>query len=349
VSTESLAAGSGVPAPDPAAGTPTSADADADLGGEVRLGSALFTLVEPHRGHEVAYNRWYERDHFYAGCMIGPWYFAGRRWVCTRDLKDVRIGGRDAPPLFGDDRLGSYLALYWTLKGRFRENADWSTRQVHWLHDHGRMFPERDHVHTLLYIHKGAESRDPDGVPAELALDHPFRGLAAVMVETQGDEDGARPPRPELSPDSPVALVLSFRGVPLPPGAPVTQPGTDGVERRELQLWFADAEPTGAGATGGTGQAGAARATGGPGTGQAGATDGSGQTSGPGGGQTGATDGSGQTGGPGGGRTGGPGGWWPEVLGYADRVAASGAGVVRWASPFIPTVPGTDLYTDLLW
>jgi hypothetical protein len=287
VSTESLAAGSGVPAPDPAAGTPD----DGDLGGEVRLGSALFTLVEPHRGHEVAYNRWYERDHFYAGCMIGPWYFAGRRWVCTRDLKDVRIGGDE--PLFGDDRLGSYLALYWTLKGRFRENTDWSTRQVHWLHANGRMFPERDHIHTLLYIYKGAESRDADGVPAELALDHPFRGLAAVVVESQGDE-GAPPPRPELPPGSPVALVLSFRGVPLPPGAPVTQPGTDGVERRELQLWFADAEPLGSGDSG-------------------------------------------------------AGGWWPEVRDYADRVAASGAGVVRWASPFIPTVPGTDRYTDRLW
>ena len=34
-------------------------------------------MVEPHRGHEVAYNRWYERDHFYAGCMIGAWTIAG--------------------------------------------------------------------------------------------------------------------------------------------------------------------------------------------------------------------------------------------------------------------------------
>ena len=33
----------------------------------IKLGSMLFTLVEPRRGHEVAYNRWYERDHFYAG------------------------------------------------------------------------------------------------------------------------------------------------------------------------------------------------------------------------------------------------------------------------------------------
>ena len=45
----------------------------------IQLGTILFTLVEPHAGHEVAYNRWYERDHFYAGCMIGPWLFAGAR------------------------------------------------------------------------------------------------------------------------------------------------------------------------------------------------------------------------------------------------------------------------------
>ena len=32
-------------------------------------GSALFTLVDPSKGHEVAYNRWYERDHFYA-CLL---------------------------------------------------------------------------------------------------------------------------------------------------------------------------------------------------------------------------------------------------------------------------------------
>jgi hypothetical protein len=264
---------------------------DPDLGGEVLLGSALFTLVEPHRGHEVAYNRWYERDHFYAGCMIGPWYFAGRRWVATRPLKDMRLGATtegpggdaEAGPLFGDDAAGSYLALYWTLKGRFRENTDWSTRQVHWLHRHDRMFPHRDHVHTMLYRYRGAEARDADGVPAELALDHPFRGLAAVVVERPDTE---APPRPMLGADGAVALVLSFRAVPMPPGAPVTQPGTDGVEHRELQLWFADAEPDS---------------------------------------------------------------WWPAVRDYALSLEAGGAGTVRWASPFVPTVPGTDTYTDQLW
>ena len=120
-------------------------------------------------------------------------------------------------------------------------------------------------------------------MPPELALDHPFAALGAVIVEPAGE---AAPPRPHLPADSPVALVLSFRGVPLPPDAPVTQPGTDGAERRELQLWFADAEPDR---------------------------------------------------------------WWAGVGDYADSVAESGAGVVRWASPFIPTVPGTDRYTDRLW
>ncbi len=55
----------------------------------VKVGSMLLTLVDPHRGHEVAYNRWYERDHFYSGCMIGPWQFAGKRFVATADLKKL--------------------------------------------------------------------------------------------------------------------------------------------------------------------------------------------------------------------------------------------------------------------
>lgn len=269
-------------------------DPEADLGGEVTLGSALFTLVEPHQGHEVAYHRWYERDHFYAGCMMGPWYFAGRRWVATRDLKDLRVGATEddeangTSPLFGDDRAGSYLALYWTIKGRFRENTDWATRQVHWLHRNDRMFPHRDHIHTLLYMYRKVEHRDADGVPPELALDHPFRGLGAVVVERNEGSGDAAPsfPRPVLDPDAPVALVLSFTGVPLPAGAPVTQPGTEGVEQRELQLWFADTEPHE---------------------------------------------------------------WWPAVRDYSDLLRASGSATVRWASPFIPTIPGTDTYCDQLW
>ena len=56
----------------------------------IKLGTMLFTMVEPRKGHEVAYNRWYERDHFYAGCMIGAWQFAGRRFVATQRLPAKR-------------------------------------------------------------------------------------------------------------------------------------------------------------------------------------------------------------------------------------------------------------------
>jgi hypothetical protein len=42
-----------------------------DVGGvddyAMKVGSMLLTLVDPNPGFEAAYNRWYERDHFYAG------------------------------------------------------------------------------------------------------------------------------------------------------------------------------------------------------------------------------------------------------------------------------------------
>ena len=57
----------------------------------VKLGTMLFTMVEPRKGHEVEYNRWYERDHFYGGCLAGPYLFAGGRWVATKDLKAMRF------------------------------------------------------------------------------------------------------------------------------------------------------------------------------------------------------------------------------------------------------------------
>src|SRR5689334_24348041 len=58
----------------------------------IKVGSMLLTLVDPNRGFERAYNRWYERDHYYAGCMIGPFLFAGSRWVANRkDRKSTRL------------------------------------------------------------------------------------------------------------------------------------------------------------------------------------------------------------------------------------------------------------------
>lgn len=204
-----------------------------DLGGEVRLGSMLFTLVEPHRGHEVAYNRWYETDHFYAGCLVGPWLFAGRRWVATRALKDLRTG-TEVDRFGGADR-GSYLAVYWILDGRHDDHVDWALRQVHWLHANGRMFAERDHVHTLMYRH--AWTVGSSTVPAELALDHPFGGLTATLVRPPAGAGAAAvaPARAELA--------IGFTPLPLDPDAPVSQEGLDGLDGCVLVLSFHTGAP----------------------------------------------------------------------------------------------------------
>ena len=59
------------------------------------------------------------------------------------------------------------MAVYWILDGRHDEHVDWALRQVQWLHANGRMFGERDHIHTLLYRHAftaaaaGAEPSPP--------------------------------------------------------------------------------------------------------------------------------------------------------------------------------------------
>src|SRR5215211_5713348 len=146
----------------------------------VRLGSILFTLVEPHRGFEVAYNRWYERDHFYAGVLVGPHTLAGQRWVATRADKELRqpVG-----------MPGSYLGLYWIEAGHHDEWNRWGVDTVKRLHAEGRMYAARDHVHTALYALAWAARRDPDGVPPELALDHRYRGLVAMLVEASGPVD----------------------------------------------------------------------------------------------------------------------------------------------------------------
>jgi hypothetical protein len=261
---------------------------------DIKLGSMLFTMVEPWRGQEVEYNRWYERDHFYAGCMIGEWNFAGARFVATRPLKDLRMP--QGPSVMTPDPMsGSYLAIYWILAGHHDEWNRWAVKQVNWLHENGRMFKERDHIHTLLYNYEWGVQRDPDGVSAELALDHRFPGLAVVVgdvAEGSSHEELARWYREEylpgaLAPDSPIALWLSFTARPLLINAPGDVPRTEGVERRFLQLVFLDADPRGV--------------------------------------------------------------WEDRLASHNLELEKSGLATFHWASPFIPTVVGTDTYTDQLW
>ncbi len=207
----------------------------------VRLGGALVTIVDPHRGHEVAYNRWYERDHFYAGCMIGNWNISGARFVATRDLKALRYPADS--PIIPDPGAGSYLSVYWILAGRFGEWMQWATAQVKWLHEHGRMFAERDHVHTLMYAFR-TEYEQPDGVPVELALDH--RSPYVVLVIGR--------PAEGVSLDA-IDAWFAGRDLPGAVGAeltplPLPSEVAEGVQAKSeadhfCQLWFVDDELAG--------------------------------------------------------------------------------------------------------
>jgi len=216
---------------------------------EIQLGHALFSIVEPEPGHARAFNRWYERDHFFAGCMVGAHFFSGRRWVATARLKQLRFP--DDNPITPHAR-GSLLVLYWMLKGRYEQAVDWAVQQVQQLHRQGRMDPRRDNVSTAFHEHRWSVSRDADGVPVELALEHPFPGLAAIMVEhAPGLEPTAFESRcreqllPSWLGDSAAALAVCLKPQPLPAGAPgnVPRAGQEEEARRYLWLVFLDRDP----------------------------------------------------------------------------------------------------------
>ena len=139
---------------------------------QVEIGTAVVSYIEPHPGQAVAFNRWYERDHFPAAVKAGPGVFAGARFVATRSCKELR------PPsgrLLGDPARGSYLGLAWVLPGKQPEWDAWVAREMDTIAAQGRLFAGRDHVHTAVYTWTaGTGAVDP-----VVALD---RGAAGAIV-----------------------------------------------------------------------------------------------------------------------------------------------------------------------
>jgi hypothetical protein len=259
----------------------------------IELGTLLFTMVEPRRGHEVEYNRWYEEDHFYAGCMIGAHQFAGNRFVATRRLKALRYPA--VSPMTPDPSVGSYLALYWVLRGFHDEWNRWAVDQVKDLHASGRMFAEREHIHTVLYDHQWDLRRDRRGTKIELALDRGYEGLVVNVGEVADGrtlDDVDQWTRDEWAPAAFAArwgpdLVGSSVPMPLLPDAPADVPRVENADRRFIQLHFLTHDPADA---------------------------------------------------------------WDEGYGrFGEALEASGTATHLWTAPFIPTVFGTDTYTDELW
>jgi hypothetical protein len=257
---------------------------DAGPPGAVQLGSLLVSLLQPEPGDELGLHRWYERDHFYAGCMVGAYFFSGRRYVARAAHRAERYP--DLSPLVPNVREGSQLTLYWIEQGHHDEVERWAVQKVLSLNEQDRIHPSR-RSHAGFYDFAWSWNRDPDGVPVALALDHPYPGLVFLTVDrAEGIERSEVDAwyREEFLPGelagSAVASCLAATPRALPDDAPSYVARIPGIDRRTLLLFFCERDPLEL---------------------------------------------------------------WPAVFGpHGQALAATGLGSVTFASPFIPTIPGTD-------
>jgi hypothetical protein len=226
------------------------AEMAAHLPNAVTLGGALITMVEPHRGHERAYNRWYEDDHFYSGAMVGPWMFAGRRWVATRDLQSLRYPADS--PVAQPVTAGCYISLYWTIEGHHDDAERWGVIAMRDnLYPQGRGFDERTHVYTAFSYFAGGVVRDTKSpLRAEHSLDIGYPGLVVQVLDPGegGDREAlARWVLDEFAPGqlagSPAAQCLVFYPKPLPQPRVAGTPEVANIERLVTVLWFLQADP----------------------------------------------------------------------------------------------------------
>ena len=215
---------------------------------ESAIGAALITMVEPNPGHEYAYNRWYEDDHFYSGAMAMPWMFAGRRWVATRDLQGLRYPADSA--VAQPVTAGCYLSTYWITAGRYKDHLRWTVATNARLLPDGRVFQDRTHIFTAFQDYAGMVYRDGDKGPRDIhALNYPYNGLVLEVVDAKTPSQ-----RPELLAwlrdvhlpavlaGSPAAMAGLFHPFPLPKGATYVQ-DVPGGDNRITILWFLEEDP----------------------------------------------------------------------------------------------------------
>ena len=157
---------------------------------DTAIGSALITMVEPHVGHEHAYNRWYEDDHFYSGAMAMPWMFGGRRWVATRELQLMRYPEESA--IAQPVTAGCYISLYWITAGRYEDHLRWTVATNQRLGPDGRVYMDRTHIFTAFQEYVGPVYRDKDGPRDYQSLDYPYGGLVVEVVDALPDVERDR-------------------------------------------------------------------------------------------------------------------------------------------------------------
>lgn len=138
-----------------------------DEEGVVRIGSVVFALIRPTPGHELAFNHWYERDHYYTTGLAAPGVFSAGRFV--------------------QPGTGWHLALYFVLPGHDDARVAFATQQVELAVEEDRMFTEREHLHTWSYVPDDAQPggvTGTDGVPPALALDHRYSALDVTIHDS---------------------------------------------------------------------------------------------------------------------------------------------------------------------
>lgn len=257
------------------------------------LGHGIFALHDPHRGHEVAFNRFYERDHQFVA-LFAPWTMGTRRWVATRALKDLRVGAADASntPFGVPIDRGSYLTSFFIQQGKLEEQQRWVSDYSVSLEADGRTFQDRDVMTATTYDFVGAADRDADGVPAQLVAQHPYPGLVWTVVERTEDAglDEAREKVLAVVQarfaGSPVATTHAFTPLPKLPWWPAAAPEVPGVGDRLVLAHYLECAPTEA--------------------------------------------------------------WDAHFADLREAIDGCGAARTLLVAPFVPTVPGTDTYTDEL-
>ncbi len=257
----------------------------------VQLGYSIMALHEPERGYEAAFNRWYERDHFYGAAMFAPYTIAGQRWVATGALKDLRYPSEG--PFDGPSRLGSYLTFFFIQAGHLEDQQSWVSEEQARLVAAGRTYDRRSVQTATVHRYLGGAFRDADGVPPETALDHRYPGLVWTWVERQGtapvEEVATSLLDDVVGPSlrgSPVAMALAFTPMPKAPWWPKAAPEVPGVGERIVLAQFLEVAPTEC---------------------------------------------------------------WDAFAKQGAALEETGHARTLLVAPFIPTVPGTDTYTDQLW
>jgi hypothetical protein len=187
----------------------------------IELGHALLTMIEPARNDVAEYNSWYERDHFLSGVLTGPAAFAGRRYVATRKLKDLRFPAES--PIARPADQGSFTTLYWIEDALLADHLSWGYPEAARLAGLGRMNPNRTHVSSDYFDLVNVSSRPSNRVPPELALHHPYPGLVVVWTgRAAAASAGASRALGDalVHGESEIGQVVSFAPTALPPSYP---------------------------------------------------------------------------------------------------------------------------------